>query len=65
MFALETRLFNLGMQVKALIGGPIPDNYDPMKDRDVIQFMETAVMAEIEFEQQQVAYLDQLDRELG
>lgn len=65
MFGEETRLFRVAMMVKEHIGGPMPASYNPLLDRDVVTFIETAVQYEIEYEQQQAHELDILDQEVG
>lgn len=63
---IEQRLFNLGMQIKVqVIGGRIPEGYNPLFDSDVIGFMQTAVMVEIDYELHQRYQLDELDKEVG
>lgn len=59
-------LYNLGMQVRDHFHTGLPHtHYNPLFDPEVVEFITRAVMAEIEFEDQQAKQLDALDKEVG
>ncbi len=60
------RLFNMAVKVANHLGHIPSDqpNYDPLRDADVLDFMDKALFNEIQAESQEFAHLDKLDMEL-
>ncbi len=61
-----TRLFKLAIKVANHLGHIPTDQpeYNPLRDADVLTFMEQAIFNEIQAESQQVHMLDELAKEL-